>query len=77
MYAYQGMSYWDAYKLPVPVRKWMIRRFNKRQKEMKEKSSDTPPADRPLTMSERLKLKGQFEGNQSKLPKNLFSPTRK
>jgi TFIIF-interacting CTD phosphatase-like protein len=28
--AYPGMSYWDAYALPIPVRRYMIQRYNKR-----------------------------------------------
>lgn len=60
------MSYWDAYILPVPTRKYWIQRYNKRMKEQSEGTS--PDTDRPLTDAERMKFikKAQQMSNDPK-----------
>jgi hypothetical protein len=53
MMAYGKMSYWDVYHLPVPLRKWLIQRYNKH---VEKQNSNNPGADpdKPLTESQRL-----------------------
>lgn len=79
MMGYSSMSYWDAYRLPVPFRKWLIRRYNKHAE-----NKDTDP-DQPMTPAERMKAisqsKGYSRSEQKQAPKaltkdNFFTPTR-
>lgn len=56
MRAYPGTSYWDAYYLPVPFRKWLINEYNRQQSEMEQINKpkinnkiDLPP--RPVSPS--------------------------
>ena len=41
MKIYPGTSYWDAYLLPIPVRRWLIEEHI-RQMEQQEPKSNTP-----------------------------------
>ena len=58
------MSYWELYALPVPYRKWLIRRWNKEQK---EKGSQD---ERPMSASERMKMQAQMN-KQSQYTNNV------
>jgi hypothetical protein len=66
MKAYDSMSYWDAYLLPVPIRKWLIIRHNKYMEEQ-DKDQGT---DEPLSQSERIRMINQA---QQTTPKPLKS----
>jgi len=72
------MSWDDALDLEVPVRKWLINRWNK-QKEV-ENGNGQPPTDRPLTESERRKMIAEGLNNspnpQRKLPSEFMNPVR-
>ena len=61
------MSYWDAYFLPVPIRKYWIHRFNERTKEGKEDST------KPLTDAEKKKIQRDILNNPAA---NIFSSQR-
>lgn len=49
---YQGMSPWDAYALPVSVRKFFVRTYIKRQEGQNKDKDDT---SKPLTPAEKNK----------------------
>jgi hypothetical protein len=53
-YACAGMSYWDAYALPVPIRKYFIRRIEKYMTSKQQQEEDDP---QPLSAAEKLKFK--------------------
>jgi len=79
MYAYPGTSYWDAYKLPIPIRKWLIRTYNKRIEEQEKARTKQAPTNRPLNVQEKLKINqdlGQTDGRISK-PFNFMQPIKK
>ena len=72
MYAFQGETYKSAMAVPVPVRKWLIKRWNK-QKEQEQKAqnqkSGTVGSDmtKPLSPAERMKMirRNQQDTNRS------------
>lgn len=53
MYIFAGMNYTSAMEVPVPVRKWLIRRWNE-QKEKENGASKKDP-NQALTQSEKNK----------------------
>jgi len=71
MYAYSSMSYKDAYDLPIPIRKWLIQKFNQRMKEEQEM----------INKNSRMGGKRTVDYNMgSKSPPNMsnfMGPTRK
>lgn len=72
------MSFWDAYGLPVPVRKYWIKRYNKHMKEQ-NKDSNQPTPDKPLTEAERKKMimqAQQMHNDPGKLARQYMQPTR-
>ncbi len=58
-------TYESAMRIPVPFRKWLIRRWNKRRDE--EKNNQTPGSDtsQPLSPAERLNM---IKRNQQATP---------
>jgi hypothetical protein len=70
MMIYPSMSYWDVHKLPLPVRRWLIRRHNKH-----DKDKNATPDDAPLSASQKMKYKNLPSKNQSK--HNIPSPRQK
>jgi hypothetical protein len=76
VFAYGG-THWDWYKVPIPMRKWYIRRYNKRQEEQQNQpGSDT---SKPLTESERKKMIAnaqQATNIAPKYPPNLMKTMR-
>ena len=58
MYAYDSMSYWDAYMLPIPIRKWLIDRYQEQIKV--ENKTNNRTTDTPLTKTERQKTKREI-----------------
>lgn len=78
-YAYSGMSYWDAYGLPVPVRKWLIKTWNKRQEEIEKQRQGTPSSDKPLSDAERqrfIKKAQQLHADPSHASSKFMHPVR-
>lgn len=68
-----GGTHWDWYKLPIPMRKWYIQRWNKRQ----EKQSNKPSTDRPLTDIERKKMLTQAQKVQNPVSvRDFMTPQR-
>lgn len=59
--AYDTMSYWDVYKLPVPIRKWLIQRFNKHTDDQQKKQ--TPQNQKPMSDQERVKMIANAQDN--------------
>ena len=59
------MSHWDVYNMPVNVRRWYIRRFNKRQEE-EQKASNQKDPNEPLTAQEKAKMIAKNQQNQYK-----------
>lgn len=54
MMVYKSMDYWSTYSLPIPIRKWLILRWNKYQKDQeKQAGSDT---SQPLSDRDRKKM---------------------
>jgi hypothetical protein len=53
MMVYASMSYWDVYAMPVPLRKWLIHRYNKHVSEQDKGSSNM---EEPLSKVERVKM---------------------
>ena len=45
-------SYWDVYIMPVPVRKWFIRRWN----EVQKSEANQPSPNEPLSPLEKQKM---------------------
>jgi hypothetical protein len=76
MYAY-GETYTSAMQIPVPIRKWLIERWNK-QKEKEQ--SDKPGSDitKPLTPQERIKMieTAQQTQNAPRPPSELLTSRR-
>jgi hypothetical protein len=74
MKAYESMSYWDAYNLPIPIRKWLITRYNKHV-ESQGKQSDS---DKPLTQEERVRMINQAQQIHPKplSARTFMTPTR-
>ena len=50
MKIYPGTSYWDAYLLPVPVRKWLI------EEHVKQQTDQSTAANTPLSPAEKQKF---------------------
>lgn len=58
------------YKLPVPIRKWFIKKTNERI-EKANKANGSSDSTRPLTESERLKMINQAQQANND-PSKLF-----
>lgn len=57
MYAFKE-TFESAYNIPVPIRKWLIERYNKQKREEnKAKNPEQPDVNQPLSPREREKLK--------------------
>lgn len=56
MYAYPGMSYWDAYEIAVPIRRWFIKTFNKRQESANKERENL---NKPLNLAEKKRIINQ------------------
>jgi hypothetical protein len=55
-YAYSGFSYWDVYYMPVPIRKYFIKQYNKRiDQAQKDADSEQKNFSRPLSDMEKAK----------------------
>lgn len=61
------MSYWDVYRLAVPIRKWLINRYNKHAAQQ-ESGNNSP--DSPMSQAERIKMIKQSEQNAAQTPQN-------
>lgn len=70
---YAGMSYWDAYLLPIPVRKFLLGEY---AKQIEEENKQTPKANSyiPMTPAEKqlFKSKEKMTSNQA----NFMQPVR-
>jgi len=78
MSAYSGMSYWDCYKLPIQVRKFLITTYNKRME--KQQSNNQTPVDKPLSLSEKMRINSDFSkvrNDPSKLASTFMQPSKK
>jgi hypothetical protein len=67
------MSHWDIYKMPLYVRKWYVRKLQKRL------TKQTSPTEKPLTNTEKKKFieqNKQFSNEPGKMT-NLFQPMKK
>ena len=62
-HVYAGMSPWDAYNLPVSVRKFFIKTYIKRR-DNEEEANDT--STKPLTPSEKKRYMQKSQPNSSK-----------
>ncbi len=74
MMGFQSMSYWDAYRLPIPIRKWLIVRYNKHQ----QSQNNQPSMDEPLSTQERVKMISKAQQGQPKplSARTFMTPTR-
>ena len=71
MYAYH-MDYWSAYRLPVPIRKYLIRQYNKR---MEETNAQNNKNNEPLNRAEKNKITAQFNQHSTQ-PKNIMQSAK-
>ena len=55
MEAYRGESYESAMRIPIPVRKWLIQRWNKRRDE-ENKDSKSDDTSKPLNPAQRMAM---------------------
>lgn len=76
MKTYDSMSYWDAYKLPIPIRKWLIIRHNKHTED--QEKGNKPSNDEPLSQGERVRMINQAQQTTPKPLKSrdFMTPTR-
>lgn len=65
----QGMSYWDAYYLPIPIRRYFIQRLQKHIEQVNGIEDTT----QPLSKTERQKFQQQAKGVSNR---NMFSPQK-
>lgn len=57
MYAFKE-TYDSAMSIPIPIRKWLIERYNKQKRdEQKTKNPEQPDVNQPLSPREKEKLK--------------------
>jgi len=83
MYAFDGESWESAMKIPIAIRKWLIKRWNK-QKEQEQKDQNNQPGgdtSQPLTPGERMKMIKNAQGVQhsevkTPFPSDFMGPTR-
>jgi len=75
MMAFQSMSYWDAYNLPIPIRKWLITRYNKYVAEA-QKNNESASTERPLTEGERIKMINQAQKANPLKSQDFMRPIR-
>jgi hypothetical protein len=66
MYLFEGTDYSSAMNIPVPTRKWLIRRYNK-QKELEFNASKGNQADinKPLNQAQRDRVRNESTKVQS------------
>lgn len=74
MRAYDSMSFWDTYRLPVPLRKWLIVRQNKFVEQQNSQNMHTK--DEPLTQSERVRMINQAQQAKPLSARTFMNPTR-
>ena len=67
MYAFSGMDYESAMKVPVPYRKWLLRRWNE-QKQKENKQNGSQDVNEPLSQSEKTKAINQSKGINPNFP---------
>ena len=75
MKAFSGMDFWGAMALPVPIRKWLIKRHNKfmeqtsssppRSQNQNKPLPSSPPSDEPLNQAQKAKMRNQIAQVQS------------
>lgn len=72
MKIYPGTGYWDAYLLPIPIRKWLIEEHMKQteeqevlQRQQNQKQTFQRPAFTPLTNAEKQQVRSQTQPMQS------------
>ena len=68
MKMYPSMSFWDAYILPIPIRRWILEEYNRQTEEdnaRQTKSNNVRDTNRPLTDFEKsiVKAKTQSASN--------------
>jgi hypothetical protein len=70
------MDYWAVYKLPIPVRKWLIHKHNKQVEQ--QNNDNQPSTDRPLTRAERMKMikNAQKASNNNNSMSKYLDPRR-
>jgi hypothetical protein len=69
------MSYWDVYALPVPIRKYFIKRINKINEETSEQDSYSD-VSKPLPPAEKVKFAKKAQQADPAQLKNMFSSRR-
>lgn len=72
MKTYPGTSYWDAYAMPVPVRKWLIKehikQINEEEQQNRQQNHRSPipkQANTPLSAGEKQIISNQIQPFQS------------
>ena len=76
MYAYPGVSYRDAYDMPIPIRRWFIKTFNKRQE---KENGNNPNINKPLSPIQKNQIRNQQKAysNDPAVLKGIFQPQKK
>jgi len=57
MYAFPGESFESAMNIPVPIRKWLIDRWNRQKKKEQQEKSSTSDVNEPLSPKEKEAMK--------------------
>lgn len=71
------MDFWAVYRLPIPYRKWLIRRWNKGVDEEKRGDNSHDDVSRPLSADAKKKLQAQAEQYQNRRSiTGMMRPTR-
>ena len=70
------MSYWDAYLMPVPFRKYWIQRYNK-HKEAEQKQTNTSDINKPLSEQERMQMIKAAQQPRDKSSKSFMNSVKK
>lgn len=72
MKIYPGTSYWDAYIIPVPIRKWLIKehikQINEEEQQNRQQNHRNPipkQANVPLSDTEKQIISNQIQPFQS------------
>lgn len=64
------MSYWDAYLLPIPIRKLMLQQFIESQK-----TEESNPEPLNLSSKEKYKAQSAPAAQQNKVEKKITPPS--